>query len=261
VDGIGERIHKRGWRQGIIVPASYLLEGLPDGSPTTENDFAMVVSQSCDLLHHDLVNEPSAMILLLRSADAGNPEVMHGRNPRNLHFPTLNGRWLEAWAWNQTAISREVLAKKDVSVEISLSPKVLRLVLEWLAKRFTRIAFPDGFNGALRPKSKALGKLLKKNHHLFSEILMAVSPFDELDEGSHYQVACYLLMETAVHEDVKHLADARLIAAKLEELFEDCGMEVVECSPASEGLLSVAEFNNLLSWDYDHLTNRDLLES
>lgn len=221
----------------------------------------MVVSQSCDLVHHDLVNEPSAAILVLRSVDSGNPDVMHGRNPRLLHFPTLDGPWMEARAWNQTAIPREALAKKEISGRIGISTKALRVVLEWLAKRFTRIAFPDGFNDALKPKSNALGKLFKKNHQLFSEILLNISPFDELGEGPHYQVACYLLMESEVHDNPEHLAEARTVAAKLEKIFEECGMEVLECAPVSEGALTVSEFNLLLNWDYDHLTARASADS
>ena len=245
----------------MIVPASLLLEGLPDGSPTTKADFAMVVSQSCDLVHHDHVNEPSAAILVLKSVDAGNADVMHGRNPRHLHFQTLDGIWLEARAWNQTTIPREILAMKEISGEIRISSKVLRVVLEWLAKRFTRIAFPDGFNDALKPNSNAIGKLLKKNHQLFSEILMNISPFNDLETGQHYEVACYLMMEAEIHDDPKQLAEARAIAAKLEKQFEDCGMEVLVCSPVSEGVLTVAEFNNLLNWDYDHLTHRASADS
>ena len=221
----------------------------------------MVASQSCDLVHHDLVNEPTAIILMLKSVDSGKVEVMHGRNPRLLNFQTLDGRWLEAQAWNQTTVPREMLASHEAPDEIGLSPKVLRVVLEWLAKRFTRIAFPDDFNDALKPKSNALGKLMKKNHRLFSEILMNISPFDELEKHQHYRVACYLLMETGVYDDPKRLAEARTVAAKLEQMFEDCGMEVLECSPASEGEVTVAEFNLLLNWDYDHLTNRASADS
>lgn len=261
MNDIGEKIRERGWRQGVIVPASLLLEGLPDGSPTTEDDFAMVVSQSCDLVHHDPVNEPTAAILVLKSVDFGNPDLLHGRNPRQLQFPTLDGPWMEARAWNQTTIPRELLAQREISGRIGISPKVLRVVLEWLAKRFTRIAFPDDFNDALKPKSNALGKLFKNNHQLFSEILLSISPFDELSVDQHYQVACYLLMESEVHDNPKHLSEARAVAAKLEKFFEECGMEVMECTPISEGEMKVAEFNLLLNWDYDHLTARASIDS
>lgn len=256
MEDTGERLRKNGWRQGVIVQASLILEGLPDGSPATDNDHAMVVSQSCDLVHHDLGNEPSAVILVLKSVSSGKPEVMHGRNPRLLHFQATDGRWFEAWAWNQIAIPRDHLAKKAAAVEIELFPKVLRCVLDWLAKRFTRIAFPENFNDALKPKSNAIGKLLKKNHEIFTEILLHISPFDELDAGQHYELACYLLMAAGFYNEPKQLAEARAVAANLEKLFEDCGLDVMECSPVSEATLTVAELNELVHWDYDHLTYR-----
>lgn len=256
MEDIGERLRKNGWRQGVIVQASLILEGLPDGSPTTDNDHAMVVSQSCDLVHHDLGNEPSAAILVLKSVSSGKSEVMHGRNPRLLHFQATDGRWFEAWAWNQIAIPRDHLAEKAAAVAVELAPKVLRCVIDWLAKRFTRIAFPDNFNDALKPQSKAIGKLLKKNHELFTEILLHISPFDELRTNQHYELACYLLMAAEVHDEPKQLAEACAVAAKLEKLFKDCKLGVMECSPVSEATLTVAELNELVHWDYDHLTHR-----
>lgn len=240
----------------MIVQASSILEGLPDGSPASDRDLAMVVSQSCDLVHHDLGNEPSAVILLLKSVSSGKSEVMHGRNPRLLHFQAADGSWFEAWAWNQIVIPRDHLAEKVAAAGMELAPKVLRGVLDWLAKRFTRIAFPDDFNDALKPKSNAIGKLLKKNHELFTEILLHVSPFDELGPDQHYELACYLLMAEEIHDEPTQLADACAVAVKLEKLFKDCGIEVLACNPVSEKELTVAELNELVRWDYDHLTNR-----
>ena len=261
MEDIGKKLRKNGWRQGVIVQASHILEGLPDGSPATHNDYAMVVSQSCDLVHHDLGNEPSAVILVLKSVSSGKSEVMHGRNPRLLHFQATDGHWFEAWAWNQIVIPRDHLAEKSSIEGIELAPKVLRCVLDWLAKRFTRIAFPDDFNDALKLKSNAIGKLLKKNHKLFTEILLHISPFDELSANQHYELACYLLMAAEVHDEPKQFAEARAVAAKLEKLFKDCGLDVMECSPVSEATLTVAELNELVRWDYDHLTHREYVGS
>ena len=153
MEDIGERLRERGWRQGVIVPASRILEGLPDGSPTKDQHHAMVVTQSCDLVHHDLRNEPSAVVLILKAISSGEPGLMHGRNPRVIHVQASDESWLEAWAWNQAVVPRDHLATKDADPTFALHPKVLCCVLDWLAKRFTRIAFPDGFNDALKPKS------------------------------------------------------------------------------------------------------------
>jgi hypothetical protein len=255
MEGIGERIREHGWRQGVIVPASSLFESLPDGSPVPDDDYAMIVSQSCDLLHHKLENEPFAQILIAKSIAAGNPEALHGRNPRRLHFQSIDGRWFEAWAWNQSVIPRDQLCERAVLSEIELAPEVLRRVLDWLAKRYTRIAFPDAFNVALKAKSDSIGKLLKKNHDLFTEILLYVSPFDELEADEIYELACYLLMSEEVHGDPGRLARAQDVAAALEKLLADAGFDVAECSPVSEAEITVAELNELVRWDYDHLTH------
>ncbi len=261
MDDIGERLRENGWRQGVIVPASHVLEGLPDGSPATADDYVMVVSQSCDLVHHDLNKEPSAVFLVLKSITSVTPDVLHGRNPRLIHFSATAGQSFAAWAWNQVVIPREDLAERKAEPSFELEAKVLRYILDWLAKRFTRIAFPDTFNDALDSKSKAIRSLLKKTHQIFSEILLHVEPFEELKGAGSYELACYLLMPPEIHDDPQQLASARAVAAKLEALFAACGMEVVECSPVSELNLSVAELKELVRWDYDHLTHRETTRS
>jgi len=256
VEDIGERLREKGWKQGVIVPARLILKKLADGSPATNNDYAMIVTQSCDLVHHNLQNEPSAVLLIMKSISASDSGLMHGRNPRVLHVQSSCGTWLETWAWNQVVIPRDHLAEKDATNKIELAPKDLRLVLDWLAKRFTRIAFPDGFNDLLKTKANAIGKLLKSNHALFSEILLYVTPFEDLNHGEHYELACYLLMASDVHDDSEQLTKARSVATKLEKLFTECGIDVSECSPVSEAVITLAELNELVHWDFDYLTHR-----
>ena len=257
MDKIGQILREQGWRQGIILPATGLLEGLPDGSPISDADFVMVVSQSCDLVHHDLSNEPHAVFLLLKKINSVESEYSHGRNPRLIHFPALDGSAFDAWAWNQVTIPREELVKHPIGNHLKVDARELRHILDWLAKRFTRVAFPDAFNEALRVKSNNIRTLLKKKHSLFSEILLRINPFEEIDNGVHYELACYLLMPSALYDDAAKLKDARETASKLERLFEDCGIEVLECSTVSDAELTYAELQELVRWDFDHLTHRN----
>lgn len=261
VETVGERLRELGWRQGVILPAAHLLETLPDGSAVSGEHHLLVVSQSCDLVHHDLEKEPHAVFLLLRSHDVTSAEFAHGRNPRVLHFTGPDGKCFEAIAWHQITISRKRLLEPLPEGTTKLFGSDLRVVTGWLAKRFTRIAFPDDFNDALRFQEGAIRKMMKKRHHLFSEILLRVEPFEDLEAGETYKLICYLLMPPEIHDNPRELAAARLVAAKLEEVFEKSGIEVLACSPVSEVDLSYAEIKELVRWDYDHLTHRVDAES
>ena len=174
MEDVGDRLRELGWRQGVVLPAARLLETLPDGTPVSENHCLLAVSQSCDLVHRDLAKEPHAVFLVLKAQAAVSPELAHGRNPRVLHFTGPDGECFEAWAWQQVVVSRERLLDLALDETTKLVPPVLLIVTEWLAKRFTRIAFPDDFNKALRPQDATIKRVLKKNHHLFSEILLRV---------------------------------------------------------------------------------------
>ena len=171
------------------------------------------------------------------------------------------GRAYEAVAWQQIILPRGKLCERSLDDSTKLAEPALRVVTDWLAKRFTRTAFPDDFHEALRVKEGEIKKTLKKKHRLFSEILLRLDPFDDLGSGDKYELACYLLMSAENHEDSKQLRDARAVAATLEAAFEGCGIEVQVCTPVSEEDLSYAELKELVRWDFDHLTFRDEAKS
>lgn len=246
-----------GWRQGVILSAALLLDQIPDDLQVSGDDYLLAVSQSCDLVNHDLEKEPHVVFLLLKSREGLDAMLAHGRNPRVIHFPDSGGTCFEAIAWQQIVLPRARLLDVDLSEASKLSDWDLQIVTGWLAKRFTRTAFPDDFNEALRPKDSLIKKALKKRHHLFTEMLVGLHPFDDLGEGQNYELACYLLMSPEQYKTQKSVEEARMVAFKLEAAFEECGIEVVTCVPVSEGELTYAESKELVRWDYDHLTYRD----
>ncbi|HDO34590.1 MAG TPA: hypothetical protein ENH08_05665, partial [Chromatiales bacterium] len=61
---IGEQIKAAGWRQGCLLRRADL-PGLRFDLPADQ--FAIVVSQSCDLVHHSLDTEPNIEIVTATS--------------------------------------------------------------------------------------------------------------------------------------------------------------------------------------------------
>jgi hypothetical protein len=217
----------------------------------------MAVSQTCDLINHELTKEPYAIFLVLHNIKSINGSFANASNPRKLHFAIETGESFEANAWEQITLARELLIDVKLDTPLSLEKRQLRMVLEWLAKRFTRIAFPYAFEKTLAPQKDNLKKALKRQHQLFTEILIRLEPFAELPHGKPYKMHCHLLMSSDNYSDKAKLKEARMTAARLEEILEDAGIEMEECSPASESQLTVAELKELVRLDFDHLSYRD----
>jgi hypothetical protein len=257
VEDLGQQLRDRGWRQGVILPlSSFPIDTVADCS-CPEGALLVAVSQSCDLVHGILENEPYANFLVLRPVDSPEKGLQHGRHPRKIHLQTEKGIFVEAQAWNQIKVGRKILLDMDVQGADKISDRELRVLTDWLAKRFTRIAFPDRFNNLLRTKDKQVKKLLSKNHELFLEVLLYLSPFEEIPSTNQYQLIGRLLMPAELWEDEKSLRAAEDIAEKLKKLIEACRIEVIDFAPISEEELSYAELRQLARWDYDYFSSKD----
>lgn len=256
MDDIGAVLQDNDWRQGVIIPASEVAEHLP-ANITHEDCSLVVVSQSCDIIHHSLENEPHAVFLVLRPETEAQLGFRCGKHPRLIHLTSDTGEVYSAQACQQVFIPREALASVSLTGSDKILGEELRILCDWLAKRYTRIAFPDSFNNQVASRQDKIQKLIKKNHEVFSEILLSLSPFDEISEEESYQLICRLVMPEKTHEDEASFRKAEAFAEKLRELFKECAIEVEDIAPISEQDLSYADLKQLARWDYDYLSNRD----
>lgn len=257
MDDIGAILQGNGWRQGIILSAKAFDSSLP-GDVITDQSSLVVVTQSCDLIHQSLVNEPHAVFLVIEPLESLDNGFRYGKHPRQIHLISDTGKAFSARAWNQVSIPREVLRDIPIEGADSISSDELRVLTDWLAKRYTRIAFPDNFNDLLHSKRNTFQKLIKKHHDLFLEILLYLEPFDELPLDTKYRLICRLLMDDELHSDTTIFRAAEKFAEDLKKLFEECGIDVVEIAPISDEDLSYADLKQLARWDYDYLSNREL---
>lgn len=254
MDDQRKKLIANGWRQGIILPSSAFTDvpSLPE-----TNAFLMAISQTCDLLQPDFKKEPFATFLVIRNTDSPKPEASNGHHPRTLQFFDTSGTLFEGQAWEQIPVPHDALLEIDGSSGSEISEQTRQMIANWLAKRFDRIAFPDGFVSLLDRTKKKTKKALKRHHHLFSEILLSVSPFRELNEGEKYRVVCVLLMEDLLYSDKESKNDANEFSIGFEKLISVDKIEVVSCEVVSEAELTVAELRELVRLDYDFLSFRD----
>ncbi|MEH6652248.1 MAG: hypothetical protein V7707_19670 [Motiliproteus sp.] len=135
----------------------------------------------------------------------------------------------------------------------------MRALTTWLARRYTRPAFPDRFNARIDP---TINKIKKKLRHAdFSEAVGFIASVGftvpeygvELPSDEDYQLGITLIIDHRHLSAHQETFDA--IKDFIEDLFDKCpgiaffGVEVVD-----DNELTVAESRSLKLYDFDTLS-------
>lgn len=262
------QVEAQGWRQGCVLPVACHAEltQLPDVDTIIDPDDAcIVVSQSCDLVHHDAQQEPYAELLITKPlTGTADPMVRNRRNPRRLHFElSVSGNlaWYEALAWRRCRLHRAVLARHQPDPERRLDDtRVLRMIVEWLAARYQRAALPSAFQRRLRPVQDKLRKLAVKLTDA-STLFVALNPQEELSDEEAYHLGLILALPSDEYAQQDRLSAMEKQFVKLMGLFNQCrGIELDDAKSRveSEENISFAALRYLLRWEeFDYVSYQD----
>lgn len=167
--GEAANIKTLGWQQGSVLPATVVVAIVnqiaaqhvsPEG---LEQAWVVVASQDCDLVHGSYEAEPFVELVIGRPVADVDAVKMHGRNPRLLHLVGHAGEGRVCLAFSvheKVRVSREALSALGPCALRSIDADDVDMIAEWLAKRYTRAAFPDAFNDRLIPAHKKIDKVL-----------------------------------------------------------------------------------------------------
>lgn len=205
-----KELQKKGWFQGVIFEINQQIENIIPGQ-------YVIVTQSCDLLYHDLSIEPYAELVKIEAVEQKNDSVMYGKSTRELVFECINGQYWKAGS----ILGRQLLPKeKLLKLKPKSSVKDIRNFSSWLGRRYDRVAFPDNFNN-LFPNArkcdaeKAYKKLVqfsKKYDANISEIWISLNSWEELSPGKVYDFSMIFIFHGEGDKDQ--------IEAELEVLIE-----------------------------------------
>lgn len=190
-DDTVKRIRENGWRQGMILPSTAVAE-LCNAYSCGNGDgvVAIVVSQSCDILHHSLTNEPTIELLIATRIAHEDNLFIHRRHPRKLHFPIVQNNasvWFEANICNRHYMERQLLAGHHPDLGMQIHQDDVKTISQWIASRYLRHAFPDNF--VKRIDHKKIRKLLKQKKSAYlSGIYLHLSSDDELTDDEPYEI-------------------------------------------------------------------------
>ncbi|HMJ10177.1 MAG TPA: hypothetical protein VK524_02170 [Polyangiaceae bacterium] len=252
-----ESIKTNGWRQGSVLQSDLADRvATPEFPDWSEQHRAVVLSHDCDVVNASYDLEPTVELIRAMVVSDADNLLRHGRNPRRLQTEDSSGSLLDFSIHDRWTVRRSELESSAPSAELSIQEDSLHVLVEWVAKRYTRAAFPDAFNDRTRSANKKLQQELKKNGELITGLFLAISPKEECSPDQNYQVA---LRVTAAKEtlalrtrEINLVRTTNLIADAL----RSCkGIDVVEAELVSETLFTLADLRYFQRWDWDFRTH------
>jgi hypothetical protein len=256
----GSAIKDKGWRQGSILPPA-LFRQVASELDLDESSVAVLVTHSCDLVHHDFHKEPHAEVIVGRPCDRLDHSRTPGKNPRVIQIELIHDGGRHAFEFSvhdRLRFDRTHLAAHSPSRDWHIEAGPLDDLTEWLARRYTRSAFPDEFNRRLA----AARSFIKKGKRLFERqgegvwaIFMRLDTPNELSEDSSYRVIVRIVTSTRLVSEPSErmrLEDV-LLEPFVELLGQVPGIEVVDYDLVDMNEFSVAEATTMIrfeNWDY-----------
>jgi hypothetical protein len=186
----------RGWAQGSIIGGDLMSKWC---RVNAEIHGAVVVSQSCDLVHESLDTEPSFEIApfskLMRSPQS---TFERGAHPRVLEF-ALAGVTYHFESRDRLFVPRADITAEGVRPDGKLPDDELDLLLDWVTGRYVRPAFPEELGRRL--DDKKVQKAIDGQRRHVRSCFISVEPLEELGPSEDYDVRLLIVARAASRGD------------------------------------------------------------
>jgi hypothetical protein len=271
---LGDEISKYGWRSGSVIPNEMIGEFIchlvrpgKTSADVSVDDWVVVVSQTCDVVALKLEAEPFVEILHCKPVPKLRQQYKELRSTRILDFKpnreTHDSIVLSAHAVaDRYFIPRELLRAIVPDATRRLSRVATIRVMEWLALRYTRPAWPDDFVFRISPLKDELEAALEPLSDDIAQVRVGIYKVDrELIEDESYSVSVYFVVDEEVWEaDVEGRSKIYAAFAKFVTTLNCCkGIEVnEELSDVYSGANFTWQQMELTElWNFANLTHRE----
>ena len=230
----GTRLRRLTWRQGSILSSKHseILDGLPFRAKV-----AVVLSQDCDVVQA-CDKEHQLELMGGEVLQTPDPATQNARHPRQLCICCDDGHtYLRLDVRHRCWIEKARLTGVPDDV-LKLDRSATHQLAAWVAKRYTRPAFPDAFNDRL-PTAK-LDTLTKRlDSAVVSGIWLHLEPRDEdLPADTPYRCTILFTIGTDRMANERELVAANRFAQAFVDALQAPGGIVVE----EHGVLPHSEF-------------------
>ncbi|MEN8130519.1 MAG: hypothetical protein ABFS45_10075 [Pseudomonadota bacterium] len=263
------RLIELGWRQGALLSLDIDGHLINDAHHEIPDDARLlVVSQTCDLIQGDMDREPYFEVLCLYPIDREpGGDCADGKNSRQMEFScTVNGHdakhWL-AFPYKRHLVDRRMLLDHEPQSFLE-DERALAMILSWLARRYTRVAFPEAFVEQInQPKRRSpISKKFARLNPFIANVYIRLEPFREITENESYKIELILVMDSEKFDDSAHFDKCTEIKNQLEYQLSQCDkIEVIDINIESTSGITFDDLKGFREWDYSYLSFRDPDES
>ncbi len=208
----GDDVAQRGWQTGSVLPAA-LLPGLAPhlsrpgqaAAAIGDDDWLLVVSQTCDIVASKFEAEPFVEVLHAHRRE-GKPrkEFVDLRSTRQIDFRPNPGTHKELVLTahaigDRYIVPREWFTQHDPDPARRLSVDAARRLLAWYALRAARPSWPDELERRLRGAKPALLDALNPLKDDIAEVRVAIDERDEeLPAAQPYHLVVFFVVDEEV---------------------------------------------------------------
>lgn len=208
-------LRAEGWKQGCLIHSQYaeqITAAAIDfyNKDETSDIWLVVLTQDCDLVRNTDV-EPFVEILTMKKLPNIPNNPIRGQSARSLHLSLeISGdtHWFEGNIHDRFRITKESLCGLGCETPLVFKENELRFLRQWLARRYTRAAFPDHFETHLAATQGRVKSLFKSPEaKLISTVYIAI---DNEDAGPDEDYFIHAIL-TALAEDFDDIEKSGLI--------------------------------------------------
>jgi hypothetical protein len=225
-----DQLRAEGWTQGCLIHPDNAVRitaaSIDFYSKATSGDtWLVVLTQDCDIVRHT-GQEPFVELLAIEKLSNIPANPMKGQSARSLHLNwTINDdtHWFECNIHDKFRIRKDSLCGLDIDTSLRVEENELRLLRQWLARRYTRAAFPDHFEEHLASTKGRVKSLFKSPEaKLISTVYIAI---ENEDAGPDEDYLIHVLL-TALAEDFEETERRELL-----DDFEERFIQVIGSRP------------------------------
>ncbi len=249
-----QSIKDRGWRQGSVLPTEIAERvAAPRFVDWGADDRAILLSQDCDVVHGSYDVEPSVELIRAKVSAVKDAVVRYGRNPRKLQLESGPDAFLNLSVHDRWSVPRSELETHPPEPTLSVQAESLHVLVEWVAKRYTRPAFPDAFNDRRAGATRKIEKELKKNGTLITGLFLLISPNEECADDEVYEVALRVTAAKTTLATKSIEAELARTTRQIADALGACdGIEVVDHAVVSEAAFTLDDLQYFQRWDWDY---------